>query len=50
MGLAITLYQIAIALGAMCLIVKKKPLWIASSLLGAAATVQMIYVLNFLPL
>ena len=50
MGLAITLYQIAIALGAMCLIVKKKPLWIASGLLGAAATAQMIYVLYFLPL
>ncbi|MDR3459613.1 MAG: DUF4337 domain-containing protein [Verrucomicrobiae bacterium] len=50
MGLAITLYQIAIALGAMCLIVKKKPLWIASSVLGALATAQMVYVLFFLPL
>jgi hypothetical protein len=50
MGLAITLYQIAIALGAMCLIVKRKPLWIASTLLGAGATVQMIYVLYLLPL
>jgi hypothetical protein len=50
MGLAITLYQIAIALGAMCLIVKKKPLWIVSTILGAAATAQMIYVLYLLPL
>lgn len=50
MGLAITLFQIAIALGAMCLIVKKKPLWIVSTVLGALATAQMIYVLYFLPL
>ena len=50
MGYACTVYQIAIALGAMCLIVKKKPLWIASSILGLLATAQMIYVLNFFPL
>ena len=50
MGLAITLFQIAIALGAMCLIVKKKPLWIVSSLLGILATAQMIYVLYIMPL
>jgi hypothetical protein len=50
MGLAITLFQIAIALGAMCLIVKKKPLWIVSTILGGLATAQMIYVLYFLPL
>ena len=50
MGLSITLFQIAIALGAMCLIVKKKPLLIVSSILGALATAQMIYVLYFLPL
>ena len=49
MGLSITLFQIAIALGAMCLIVKKKPLWIVSSMLGALATAQMIYVLYFIP-
>ena len=48
MGLAITLYQIAIALGAMCLIVKKKPLWICSSVLGALATGQMVYVFYLL--
>jgi hypothetical protein len=50
MGLAITLFQIAIALGAMCLIVKKKPLWIVSTLLGLLATAQMIYVLYFMAL
>ena len=50
MGLAITLFQIAIALGAMCLIVKKKPLWIVSSLLGVIAIAQMIYVLYFMSL
>jgi Domain of unknown function (DUF4337) len=49
MGLAITLFQISIALGAMCLIVKKKPLWIASTLLGAIAAAQMLYVLYFMP-
>jgi hypothetical protein len=49
MGLSITLFQIAIALGAMCLIVKKKPLWFVSSLFGALATAQMIYVLYLLP-
>jgi len=50
MGLAITLFQIAIALGAMCLIVKRKPLWIVSSILGVLATAQMVYVLYLFPL
>jgi hypothetical protein len=50
MGLSITLFQIAIALGAMCLIVKRKPLWIVASLLAAVATAQMVYVLCCLPL
>jgi hypothetical protein len=50
MGLSITLFQIAIALGAMCLIVKKKPLWIVSTILGAMAIAQMIYVLWLMPL
>ena len=50
MGLAITLFQIAIALGAMCLIVKKKPLWICSIILGGLATAQMVRGLYFLPL
>lgn len=45
MGVAITWYQIAIALGATCLIVKKKPLWIASTVMGLVATAQAVYVL-----
>jgi hypothetical protein len=48
MGLSITLFQVAIALGAMCLIVKKKPLWIVSTIFGALAVAQMIYVLYYL--
>lgn len=48
MGLGITLFQVAIALGAMCLIVKKKPLWIASMILGGLAAGQMVYVLYFM--
>lgn len=50
MGLAITFFQVAIALGGVCLIVKKKPLWIISCLLGAFAAYQMIRVLYFMPL
>jgi cation transport ATPase len=50
MGLSVTLFQIAIALGAMCLIVKKKPLWFAAMILGALASAQMLYVLYFLPM
>ena len=50
MGTAITLFQVAIALGGVCLIVKKKPLWIASSILGALATAELIHVLYFMPL
>lgn len=49
MGLAITLFQVAIALGAMCLIVKKKPLWFCSMFFGALAVTQMVYVLYWLP-
>jgi hypothetical protein len=48
LGLSMTAFQISIALGAMCLIVKKKPLWIASSVLGVLATAKMIYTLYFL--
>lgn len=50
MGLSITLFQVAIALGAMCLIVKKKPLWIAALALGGLAAAQMVYVLYIMPL
>ncbi len=50
MGLSITLFQVAISLGAMCLIVKKKPLWFAAMIFGALAAGQMVYVLYLLPL
>jgi hypothetical protein len=49
MGLSITLFQVAIALGAMCLIVKKKPLWFAAMVFGLLAVGQMVYVLYVLP-
>jgi hypothetical protein len=49
MGLSITIFQIAIALGAMCLIVKKKPLWFGAIILGAFAIMQMVRVLYFMP-
>ena len=50
MGLAITIFQISIAMGGVCLIVKKKPLWFVSIALGLFATGQMIRVLDFMPL
>ena len=50
MGVAITLFQVAIALGAMALIVKKKNLWVISTIFGVLAIVQMIYVLFLMPL
>ena len=43
MGLAVSIYQIAIAMGSICLVVKKKPLWYLALLLGAGATAQMLY-------
>ena len=42
MGLSTTIFQIAIALGGITLIVKKRALWSASLLCGAAATAQMV--------
>ena len=50
MGLSITLFQVAIALGATALIVKKKPLWVVSTGFGVLAALQMVYVLCFMPL
>lgn len=49
MGLSITLFQVAIALGATALIVKKKPLWVVSTIFGILAVAQMIYVLSVMP-
>ena len=45
MGLAATIFQIAIAMGGICLVVKKRWLWVASLLLGALAAAQMVKVL-----
>jgi hypothetical protein len=45
MGLATTIFQIAIALGGVTLIMRKRWLWNASILTGAIATVQMVRVL-----
>ena len=45
MGLASTLFQVAIALGGVCLIVKKRWLWWVSLGLGIVATLQLIRVL-----
>jgi hypothetical protein len=44
MGLAVSIYQIAIAIGSICLVTKKKPLWFVSLLLAALATVKMVAV------
>lgn len=46
MGLAITLFQISVALGGICLITKKKWLWFSSLGVGGYAAVRMITVLN----
>jgi hypothetical protein len=44
MGLATSIFQIAIALGGITLVVKKRWLWYASLLVGAVATLQMVKV------
>ncbi len=45
MGLATTVFQIAIALGGITLVMKKRWLWSASLLAGLIATAQMVRVL-----
>jgi hypothetical protein len=45
MGLAITIFQISIAMGGVCLVVKKRWLWASSLLLGTLALAQMLMVL-----
>lgn len=45
MGLATTFFQIAIALGGVCLVVKKRWLWYVSMGVGVLASVQMFRVL-----
>lgn len=46
MGLAITFFQVAIALGGICLVVKKRPLWFVSLALGLYAAIKMVAVLQ----
>jgi hypothetical protein len=43
MGLAVSIFQIAIALGSISLVVRKKPLWFLALALGMLGTAQMIY-------
>jgi len=43
-GVASTLFQVAIAIGGVCLIVKKRWLWGVSLALGLLAVIQFIYV------
>jgi len=45
MGLATTIFQTAIAMGGVCLVVKKRWLWGASLTLGALAALQRAKVL-----
>ena len=45
LGLATTIFQISIALGGVCLVVKKRWLWGASLTLGVLATAKMLTVL-----
>ena len=42
MGLSVSIFQLAIAVGSLCLLVKKKPFWYASLVGAAIATAQMI--------
>lgn len=45
MGLVVSVYQIAIAVGSICLVTKKKPLWYVSLALALFATARMLAVL-----
>jgi hypothetical protein len=44
MGTAVSIFQISIALGSICIVAKKKWLWYISMLLAAAATFKMVMV------
>lgn len=44
MGTAVSVFQVAIAVGSICLVTKKKPLWYISMLLALAATAKMVWV------
>lgn len=45
LGLAVLSFQVAVALGSICIVTKKKMLWYATLALAAVATAQMFYVL-----
>jgi len=47
-ALSSTIFQVAVALGGVCLIIKKKGIWWISLTLGTLATLQMIRVLFFM--
>lgn len=42
MGLAVSVYQISIAIGSICMVMKRRGLWYVSLALGVLATIQMI--------
>ena len=42
LGLSISIFQIAIAIGSICLVTKKQPLWYISMILAGAATFKMV--------
>jgi hypothetical protein len=44
MGTAIAIFQIAIAMGSICIVTKKRPLWYLALAFAALATAQMIQV------
>jgi hypothetical protein len=44
MGLAVSIFQISIALASICLVTKKKPLWYCSMLLAVWGTLEMVRV------
>jgi len=44
MGLAVSIFQISIALGSICVVAKRKWLWYVSLALAAAGTVKMVLV------
>jgi hypothetical protein len=46
MGLAVSIFQISIAIGSICLVMKRKPLWYLALILAALATVQMLYAMT----
>jgi hypothetical protein len=44
MGSAVSIFQIALALGSICLVAKKRPLWYLSLAIAAVATFKMVRV------